>query len=123
MEMNLINFETLIRTKLLKLCREKGLKADRMVTKLGIQVLIRAFEEVQRWQSTSGGANDDEEAGSYLEDEEEKEDPDLGCELQREPNSIQEDDHEAEDVQDGSGSSVSARGLLPEELEDRKAEK
>ncbi|KAJ1109142.1 hypothetical protein NDU88_006507 [Pleurodeles waltl] len=110
--MGLINFVTISRAQLLKLCKEKGLKADRKITKLDLQVAIRFFEEVQRLQSIPEG--DDEEEEAHLEVDKEIEDPYLGPELQGEHFST------PVDAQDGAESSVTVMDLSPMQLEDRK---
>ncbi|KAJ1123696.1 hypothetical protein NDU88_002164 [Pleurodeles waltl] len=54
MNMELFNLDTLSRAELLKLCKQKGLKEDKRATKLDLQVAVKAFEEVIKWQFTSG---------------------------------------------------------------------
>ncbi|KAJ1122179.1 hypothetical protein NDU88_000683 [Pleurodeles waltl] len=76
MEMEQYNFDTLTRAKLLKLYKQKELKADNGSTMLDLQVAFRAFEEVPMWQATSqeDDVDDNEEEGTQTEDKKE-EDP------------------------------------------------
>ncbi|KAJ1215602.1 hypothetical protein NDU88_003210 [Pleurodeles waltl] len=72
MEMELCNFDTLSMAELLKPCKLRGLKADRRTTNLDLQVALRAFEGVPRWQSSSVEGDDDsnEKEGVQTEKEE-----------------------------------------------------
>ncbi|KAJ1098675.1 hypothetical protein NDU88_003782 [Pleurodeles waltl] len=66
MEMDLCNYDTLSRAELLKLCKQTGLEVDKRAIKLDLQVALRAFEEVLRWQPTSGEDDvDDNEMGDH----------------------------------------------------------
>ncbi|KAJ1211114.1 hypothetical protein NDU88_006475 [Pleurodeles waltl] len=78
---------------LLKLCKQKGLKADKGATKPDLPVGLRAFEEMQRSQPTSreDDVDDIEEEGVQTEDEE-RDDPGQGPKLPGEPNSTPADD-------------------------------
>ncbi|KAJ1139434.1 hypothetical protein NDU88_005806 [Pleurodeles waltl] len=66
---NSCNFYTLSRAELLKLCKQKGLKADKSATKLDLQVDLKAFEEMQKLQATSekDEVDHNEEVGAQTE--------------------------------------------------------
>ncbi|KAJ1119288.1 hypothetical protein NDU88_007474 [Pleurodeles waltl] len=110
MEMEPCNFDNFSRAEQLKLCKQKGLKADNSAIKLDLQVALMAFEQVQRRHTSSqeDEVDDNEEEEEQTEDEE-REDPTKGLEQPEGPNASPAEDQDAMDAQDGARSNVSAR--------------
>ncbi|KAJ1157590.1 hypothetical protein NDU88_010295 [Pleurodeles waltl] len=83
MEVDMLNSDTLSRPKLLKLCKQNELKADKKAITLDLQLALGAYEKVLRCQATATHDGDEEKKGAHLEDNEEIEDPSLSPEHQR----------------------------------------
>ncbi|KAJ1216787.1 hypothetical protein NDU88_004386 [Pleurodeles waltl] len=68
--MNTCNFDTLSRAEMLKLCKQKGMKADKGATKLDPQVALKTFEEEQKRRATTeqDEMDDNEEKEEQTED-------------------------------------------------------
>ncbi|KAJ1122060.1 hypothetical protein NDU88_000565 [Pleurodeles waltl] len=74
--MDAYKFETLSRSELLELCKQKGLKADRKATKLDFKIAPQANEEVQRCKAVSeeeDEVDDNEKKGTQIQNEKREE--------------------------------------------------
>ncbi|KAJ1191931.1 hypothetical protein NDU88_001244 [Pleurodeles waltl] len=62
--------------------RERGLSASKKAAKLYLQITLKAYAEVKRWQPTPEEDNPEEEVVNLNDNDEEEEDPNLNPVLQ-----------------------------------------